>query len=285
MDDIIKRQLAIEERLDQIQQEQEREKGLISRLSKAGGLIALILSIAAGAYSLYDIAFLSDRKALSQDLIRLDSIAKDLVQANKDAINLNLSGQSEAAMTLNLMKISMTDRAKEIIDLRKEHISAPILTTIALELINNGDYTTGVQYLEIASNKFKNPFLKLETNRQKAYGFYSSMLPLEIEKGRKLFSDTLEQSKALKGTQAFWVQSNSIRDWVQAEAMIGECEMAREAAENFRPLLLNQTSHREAASGLITALKTVDLDGLCPRTSFRDLHNLIDVRLQSAIHN
>jgi hypothetical protein len=202
------------------------ERSWARRSTMLGSALALLISILSGGYNIYDNAVLRPSQEQEQALGELRQIVARLSE-----INWKLIDQSDGdpqrvrvvQMTASGEKVSLLDRADQIIAARGGLVGVSEYLTLAAEHLNFGNNDKAVRYAEAAIASAAGPGMRAEAFRYKARALFAPGETQDLAKARAAFTDGLRTIGGSGTLSSLNLVATLYNDWLVNEAYFGDC--------------------------------------------------------------
>ena len=247
-------------------------------LSKWAGVIALLISIAVGVFTVIDQTLIAPNKRRSDDLAKLSEIIVELGKANVTSImSMNNPSGLAVAQKMNSVKLPLLASALSITEKYPDHIDAASLLVLAGELVQAQNYELSLKYATMARDRDTVQDLRIEASRIMAISDMGIFDEYRNDKARHLFANTIADAKRVKNVNGPWLISNAIRDWAIQEIFLGNCEKASKVLTRFEtdvPLPVGQAAAR---TGFIAVINTAQFAQVCSKEALEASTDLDDM--------
>jgi hypothetical protein len=242
------------------------ERSWMRRSSLVGSMLALLISILSGGYSIYDNAVVRPSKAQEESLGELRQIVSRLSEINWKLIE-QWSGDPQRArlvqMAANGEKVSLLDRADQIVAAMGPRIGLSEYLTLAYEHLGFGDNLTALRYANAAIGVAATPGLKAEAYRYKARALFMPGPTQDLEKGREAFREGLEAASGGGTMSASNAAATIYVDWLYNEASFGDCARLAPLLDEIEQALTSLSTSVEAPAVLQMGLQTLQQQKRC----------------------
>jgi hypothetical protein len=202
------------------------ERSWTRRSTVIGSVLALLISILSGGYSIYDNAVVRPSKAQEESLGELRQIVGRLSEINWKLIEQSGGDPQRARMvqmTASGEKVSLLDRADQIVAAMGPRIGLSEYLTLAYEHLSFGDNATALRYANAAIAVAATPGLKSEAYRYKARALFLPGATQNLEEGRAAFAAGLKVASGGGTLSANNAAATLYVDWLINEAWFGDC--------------------------------------------------------------
>ncbi len=217
------------------------QQSIFKKLGVWGGLIALLISILTGGFTIYDNFVLKPEHGKKVSLKELSGIVLQLAEINLRIIETqqkkDLKLLNNFIRAINAKKISLINRADEIAKEFPNDVGVSENIALAYEHINFGNNEMGLVYSEKAFKVAKNKAFKAEAKRYKARSLFPPSSIQNITEARKSFSEGIQIAKNFNSDARLATLLNLYNDWIVSEAVYNSCEESRKIWEELFELL------------------------------------------------
>lgn len=229
---------AVEKKVEEVQQRVEAEKRSWSRRSAVlASSLALFISILSGGFNVYDQAVLRPSQANEDSLGELRRTIGRLTEINWKLAELstdeNLQKVRVVQMIANGEKVSLLQRADQIIDALGPRIGLSEYLTLSLEHLNFGDSERAVRYAEAGIAAAATPAFKAEAHRNLGRALFAPGSTQDLARGRQSFAESLKLASGLSAYQSSNLLVSLYSEWAFNEAAFGDCDRAVALYEEF----------------------------------------------------
>ena len=253
---------------------------LRSMLSKWAGVIALLISIAVGTFTVVDQTLIAPNERRSDDLKKLSEIIVEFGRANVTSLMyMNVPVGLAVSQSMNSVKLPLLASAVNIIEKHPDHVDAASLIVLAGELIQAQDYELSLKYATMARDRDAVQDLRIEAARLIAISDMGILDVSRNNKARRLFEDTISDAKRVRNVNGPWLVSNAIRDWAIREIFLGNCEEASEVLMRFTTDVPLSVGRAAAQTGFTSVINTAQFSQICSKEALEvraDLDDLTD---------
>jgi hypothetical protein len=241
------------------------ERSWVRRSSLLGSLLALLISILSGGYNIYDNAVVRPSQAEDDALGELRQIVGRLSEINWKLIE-QWSGDPQRArmvqMTANGEKVSLLDRADQIVAALGPRIGLSEYLTLAYEHLGFGDNATALRYANAAIAVAASPGLRAEAYRYKARALFAPGDTQDLDKAREAYREGLKAASG--GTMSASNAAATIYvDWLINEAAFGDCARLAPLLDEIEQGLKSLSISAEAPALLQMGLNALQQQKRC----------------------
>ena len=178
------------------------------QFSRWTGIVALLISIAVGAFTVVDQTLIAPNERRDSDLARLADIVVELGRANVGALMQPNNVALIVAQKINSVKLPLLASAVNIIEKYPDHIDAATLVVIAGELIQAQNYALSLKYATMARNRGMVEDMRIEAFRMMAVSNMGVFDESRNQEARDLFEETIRLAKRVENVNGPWLVSN-----------------------------------------------------------------------------
>jgi hypothetical protein len=213
-----------------------QERSWMRRSTVLGSALALFISILSGGYNIYDNAVLRPSQAQDNALGELRQIVGRLGEINWKLIEQSGGDPQRVRlvqMTASGEKVSLLDRADQIVAALGPRVGLSEYLTLAYEHLGFGDNATARRYANAAIAVAATPGLKSEAYRYKARALFSPGATQDLEAGRAAFAEGLKVASGGGTLSANNAAATLYVDWLINEAWFGDCARLPQLLEDI----------------------------------------------------
>lgn len=274
--EILNRWLTIEDRLDEIQRKVATDEASIhKRISEWGGVVALVISIAVGGFTLLDQGVFAPKERRSDALSELNDIVIEIARTNvaiMEAFSRSPGGSGNdpavGALSIgqqaNAIKLPLLARAVEIVEDYPAYVDAATLLVLVTELTQAQDYDRAVRYADMARATAPLINLRIEATRMMGVANTGLLDETRHAAARRLFEEAIAAAKQVKSVNGPWLVANALRDWTTFELMVGNCAAAAAVFARFQTDVALPIGQAALATGAGFVLQSAQLMQTCP---------------------
>lgn len=211
-------------------------------------VLAIVISIAVGVFTIIDHTLIAPSERKSSDLSKLRDIVLEIGKANSAALVLiNHDLGLNAARQMNSIKFPLLASAINIVDRHRDAVDADILLVLVGELLQIQNHTIALEYATLARKIARVQDTRIEATRLMAVAVMSKCGEFHCPAGQALFEEALADAKQLDNDNRLWLVSNVLRDWSIQAIHMGQCEEASKILGRFAidvPLPLGRAAAR-----------------------------------------
>ena len=218
---------------------EREEQSLARKLGQYGGLIALILSIVTGAYTIYDKLIMEKARKSASEQAEIRRIVARITEINRELIELD--SQVETAgnpqkmrqklqfltMNANGEKMALLEWGAQIYASLEDEIGFAAALTLCHESLVMGQNDRALSYADTAIRVAVTPTWKVEGMRKKAQVLFAHGSEQSIQVGREEFQKSIKLVREATSVDQRVVYT-VYRDWIVSEATFGNCKMAKQ---------------------------------------------------------
>ncbi len=234
--------------------------------SKWMPLFAFVVSIVVGIVTIADQTIVAQSERKFSDLDKLDDIVIEIGRANATAVAL-MTGHNNlsAARQMNSIKFPLVASAMNIIERRREAVTADVLLVLAGELIQIQNYEVAHDYATLARKLAQIEDTRIEATRIMAVTAMGKCGKYDCQEAHELFKTALESAKRVDNHNRFWLISNSLRDWAIQAIFFAKCDEASEILGRFASEIPLPIGRAPARLGFHAVLESADFVDICDR--------------------
>jgi hypothetical protein len=233
-----KSDLSLANRLTRVETllEQEDKRSWINRSSKSMSLLALIISLVAGGYGLFDSFYLAGQRDMEKEAQEVRDIVHRISELNAQVSSLMAKRDFESAMAINLIangeKLPILVRAEELLRKHDETFIDPAtLLTLAAEQLNFANNATALEYAKRAIDlAATNQIMRAEAHRYAGRVMFSPGPQQDRSSARQHYERGLDTVTNFSSFASEAVEFNIISEWILSEVNFGDCERAKTLA-------------------------------------------------------
>ena len=250
-------------------------KKLTNILSNWAGVMALLISIAVGVFTVIDQTLIAPNERRSDDLAKLSEIIVELGRANITSLmQMNNPSGLAVSQKMNSVKLPLLASAINIVEKYPNHIDAASLIVLAGELTQAQDYELSLKYATMARDRDAVQDLRIEAARIMAISDMGVFDEYRNNKAKRLFANTIADAKRVKNINGPWLVSNAIRDWAIQEILLGNCEKASEVLTRFTTDVPLSVGRAAARTGFMAVIGTAQFVQICSKEALETNINL-----------
>lgn len=256
-EDISVGKLAIKIAKIEAQVERER-KSIVKRVGAWGGLIALVVAVSTGSFSLYDNLVLRPRQERAASGGELREIVGRLSEINSRLVEVqlenNLTKLRALSMAANAEKATILARADRIIDNARSEATFPDYITFSYEHSNFGNSERALLYANAALEVAETEQHRGEALRYIARGLFAPGPSQDVDAARGYFNESIAtfQGSGVVGSAALVL--NTYADWVLYEAVLVGCDAGRDVYKRFEQELVDMPAPQAVISATIDSI-------------------------------
>lgn len=233
---VLERIAKLEGRLD------TEQLSLTRKLGQWMALLALIISVAVGAFQIYENTILRKRDQISADRSTLADYVQQITGLNSKLVSIYYSSSDKLAVQalariVNIEKASILGLADDLLSKRKNIASYAILFTLSSEHLNWGNTMQARKYAESALTLATTDVERIEAQRIAARTWFAPGNGQNIARARELYNGAILTIEHLKFFGKADLFSNVYGDWIGSEAAFGDCQIAKETFQNLEKTL------------------------------------------------
>ena len=240
--------------------------GFSGLFSKWAGIVALLISIAVGIFTVVDQTLIAPDVRRDADLAKLDDIIVEIGKANV-AILMQPNNVSSlfVAQKMNSIKLPLLESAVNIIEKYPKQVDAATLVVTAGELIQAQNYDLSLKYATMARDKGMVKDIRIEATRMMAVSNMGVFDEIRNQEARDLFEETINLAKSVESVNGPWLVSNALRDWAIQEILLGNCAEAGEVFARFATDIPIPIGRAAASTGILSVVDTAQFAQICSR--------------------
>lgn len=260
-------ELAIKVAKLEVQIEHERNS-IVKRLGAWGGLIALVLSVSTGAFSLYDNFVLKPRQERAATGGELRKIVGRLSEINSRLTEVQLERDltklRALSMAANAEKATILARADWIIDNVRSEASFPDFIALSFEHSNFGNSERSLLYANAALEVAETEQFRGEALRYKARALFAPGPVQDIQAARGYFEDSIATFKKSGVVGHPGLVLNTYVDWVLFEAVLKGCDAGRNVYKRLEQELIEMPAPAEVISASKSSIRIgLEANSIC----------------------
>lgn len=229
---------AILDRLDKLEAHQSEKKTLLERLGVWGGLVALLISISTGVFTIYDEAITKPVDEKDKKTQQFESIIASIATlsqelATKTASITDTAVKQQIGMLYNAQLLVLVRNAESIESQIREQITAPGYLILGNAELALGNIADAQRFLKLASERKTDPSTHAEILRFLGRALAMSNTPEGLTSARRAFD---ESGGIMIGFSQFGAplqRANLLGDRLIAEAWFGDCNQLPELTTKF----------------------------------------------------
>lgn len=238
-------------------------------------VLALVISIAVGVFTIIDHTLIAPGERKSSDLSKLRDIVLEIGKANSTALllmsnNLGLN----AVRQMNSIKFPLLASATNIVDKHHAAVDADILLVLIGELLQIQNHTTALEYATLARKVARIPDTRIEATRLMALAVMSNCGEFHCPRGQALFEEALADARRLNNDNRLWLISNVLRDWSIQAIHMGQCEEASKILGRFATDVPLPLGRAPARLGFGAVFDRAEFTQICSK---KEIEQYIDV--------
>src|SRR5262249_30184150 len=192
------------------------------------GLIALVLSISTGGFTLYDRIVLQPQVEQSQKLNEFHDAIARINEINKD-----LSAQTVMLGVANAEKELLLEKVESTLPTIRPLVGAPEFAVLAVETMNKGDAATAKLYIESAMGSPHDEAVHVDILRHRGQIYFMTGRAADTATAESSFVEAFQTLRKHKHWGASAERALLLRDWAVAEAYYGDCAHMRDRLQEF----------------------------------------------------
>ena len=209
----------------------EEQKSLARKLGQYGGLIALILSILIGIYTVYDKMILEQDRENAKNQAEMHRIVARITEINWKLIELGFQNAPEKLEPLvknaNGEKIALLEQASSLSQSLGEQVGLAASILLSSENLNFGKNDRALFHANTAMALADTAGFRAMSLRYRGRALFASGSTQDIEQARKDFQGSIQLAKESSSTQEHYIVVNTYADWIILEAMFGDCNAGK----------------------------------------------------------
>ncbi len=234
------------------------KKSLLNKLGKWGGLMALVISLFTGGYTVYDNFFLKPSDKMQSALGEARKIVTRISDLNSKLIELQSEGEfqklKQIGMIFNGEKVALLNQADNILKEYWENIGYSELMVLAFEHLNMGNNEKSLKFSIRASEIAENDILKIEALRYKARVLFVPGSVHNIKEARNAISKALQMANNIIYYNKGSIVSNIYMDYINNEIYFGSCDKAKKLKDEAIDLIDNLIINLNERMALLSAI-------------------------------
>lgn len=239
---------SIETRLSQVERRiNSDERSASKKISVYGALVALLISILTGSFTLYDNLFLRPSKQLDEAKSEIREVVGRITQLNWRLAELDLAGDDQKTYVISRIangeKLSLLGRADVLIEQNPDIASVSELMVLAAEHLNFGNSREALRYANLAEHSAPPGLLRAEALRYRARALAAPGSQQDLTLGRSVFRRAIEEAGGIQSPLSASVLVNAYGDWIYFELLSGLCD----AANDLQTKLLESLRQRQVS--------------------------------------
>ena len=246
---ILERVANLEGRLD------TEQRSLTRQFGQWMALLALIISIAVGAFQVYENTVIRERENVAKDRETLAGYVQQITELNSRVISAYYSDPNKVASqaltkTFNIEKVSILGLADNLLSKRKEIVSYASLFILSSEHLNWGNTKRAREYAELALSLATTDVERVEAKRIEARTWFAPGKSQSIARARDIFGSAIQIIESTEVLSKASMLSNVYGDWIGSEAAFGECNVAKETWRKFTDAVRNEYDGRQILNAM-----------------------------------
>jgi hypothetical protein len=256
-DDVV--QSDIIQRLERLEvREKESTKSVLDRLANWGALIALVISIATGAYTLFQESVVKPREKKQQ---QFETIVASIETQMQTATSKMLSQKDpiqklaiSAAVTANVMVL--LQQAEVIEPAVQAGVSASTFMVLGNAELNVDNLESAQKYLRLAAARATDPSMHAEALRLLGRALSMSNTPEGLASARRTYAQAWAIERQFHNFNAPSQRAELLGDEIITEAYFGDCGLLASLIKRFTAEVSGPGILPEAARALRAKLAT-----------------------------
>lgn len=241
---------AVERKVEEVEQRVEAEKRSWSRRSTVlASTLALLISILSGGFNVYDQAVLRPSQAAEDSLAELRRTVSRLTEINWKLAELEASSPNTVRtvqMIANGEKVSLLQRADQIVDALGPRVGLSEYITLAVEHLSFGEGKRAIRYAEAAVALAGSPGLRAEAMRYRARALFMPGPTQDIEAARATYAEGLTVAAEMAELQSPGILISFYTDWALNESLFGDCDRIVTLRQAFIDALTQMRATQDA---------------------------------------
>ena len=238
---------SLENELEKLTEKFEgKDKSTFKKISEWAGLIALIVAISGGGFTVYDKLFIDPNKGRDLALSQLQGIVGDLTNTNAELLQLSQQLPPDQfaliASIKNGVKLTLARRAATIIEDLGGEVDAATMLVISSEFQQFEKLDESRRLAQMALTAADNDFIRAESKRYIADATFLLGGQDNISQARATYEEGLALARKMPGLQGFSIVGNIYRDWMIAESLGDNCDRTEKLLSAMQAELITANS-------------------------------------------
>lgn len=213
----------------------QRFFSILKSINAYSSVPALIISLIAGSYGVYDVFYIKKEKELAEALSNVRASVKRITEINTAIVSANASSQSLGASIAQVSgpeKIALLSYSDSIIGFyyeRPDFLDPGSYFLLATEHLNLGNSEIALKYSSQAVKLAgENRAMRAEALRIKGRALFVPGLHQDRTEARRVFEQARDVVRNFPSMASAQVELNIILDLMVSEANFGECPKAKD---------------------------------------------------------
>lgn len=249
---------SLRERLSRLEAKVDTDsRSLLGRASKSMALVALVISLVAGGYGLFDTFYIQRQRERESDANEVRQTVHRISEMNGQIATFmaknDFASASALSFNYNSEKLAILVRAADLIRKNRSHpdfVDSSTYIVLSSEQLNFADNNLALEYARYAFDLAgQNPILGAEALRYQARVLFAPGPQQDRAMARQIYAQARDRVRNFSSFVSDSVEFNILGEWLVSEANFGDCSEAEKVSatlsdtmkSSHMPLLQKQT--------------------------------------------